>query len=177
MYNNENALTDDLIHLVEARLNVCLCYMPAYADFQGDKLEQTLEGELPLVDANEALHFARARLLDVDKYAFILFKPRFCETGLNRALDIKKDEYTSLATQYIEQNITYGVNKSPAFVFKHYIGFTRSDDGALTTTDALGNRGMRMTRALAPYEMLGDWQVREDVVEVIKNLQEQTLSV
>ena len=175
MYHDIKQLPQDFIRYIEDHPNLCLCYIPAFA--LGSDAALYLEGERPISSALEVFHFAKARLLDASRYSWIIFKPQFCETGLNRALELHQDEYTSNATQFIEQNMQYAMHQSPAYSFKHYIGITDTNDNDLSITDSLGNRGLFIQRPLQAYELLGEWKSREELVEILQQLQEHTLRV
>jgi hypothetical protein len=175
MFHDIQQLTEDLVDFVQQQQNVCLCYVPIFPI--DANLSRYVEGEHPISSANEILHFAKARLLDASRYKWIMFKPQFCETGLNRAKEVNQDEYTSKATQFIEQHLMSATDRGPTYSFKHYIGITAIQEYSPTITDCVGNRGMLIQRRLEPYELLGEWQGREATVEILQQLQEHKLSV
>jgi hypothetical protein len=175
MFHDIHQLPKKFIKFVEGQKNLCLCYVPALPINANQSLY--LDGEYPISSANEIFHFAKARLLDASHYKWIFFKPQFCETGLNRAKEVNQDEYTSKATQFIEQHLIPVTDSEATYSFKHYIGITNTQGKAVTIIDCVGNRGMLIKRRLQPYELLGEWKGREKIVDTLQHLQEHTLSV
>lgn len=175
LFHDFDQLSEDFVSFVESQQNLCLCYVPALT-IDADPLLY-MEGDHPISSAEDIFHFAKSRLLDASRYTWIIFKPQFCETGLNRALDVNQDEYTSVAIKFIEQHLMSLADSNGTYSFKHYIGVTARPENALTITDCVGNRGLLIQRRLEPYELLGEWKGRETIVKILQQLQEHKLSV
>ncbi len=155
--------------------SACLAYMPLWLDYK--HFEQAQSGRIPLIERDEALQFLIARLPDAEKFKHIIFRARFDETGLIRALDHKQDEYSSDAVNYLAENFSPLFTFKHAFSFNRYIALLESEDAQPTLLDTLENRGLLLPRDIQPYELLGEWYKTPEAEAIRSHIQEHAQSV
>ena len=164
----------------------CLLYIPAMqnmslTDTTNAALQQS--GEQAYLEPLDYIHHIVARGQDLNLFKEIIVKPRFCKTGLKNAKDpivvvpsdkkeqsdeitpllpVPDNEYTSLAMQYIEQDILPGLALHTHYMFKHYVALSRDQarnnkHTSMTIVDGLCNRGLLVPRQAFAFELLGAW--------------------
>nr|WP_136249975.1 6-hydroxymethylpterin diphosphokinase MptE-like protein [Ningiella ruwaisensis] len=180
---------------------LCLCYitLTPYSEKEDSAYQRAYGIRAPLLDKQIAVDFLLARAADIERYSHIFYKPRFDKSGSDsarlsfeeassRASDAAtslnsartkpyRDNFNNGATDYLGHVFSSLLSKAYAYNFYPYIGFCEEKHGQ-TIVDSLANRGLLVSRALEPFELLGNWYKQDKAQEIrLTSCKEQTISV